>query len=147
MANLEFAVIDVETTGLFPGGHDRVVEVAALRLGSDGTQTQEFATLVNPGRDVGPTHIHRIRARDVKDAPHFQDVAGDILDVIAGGVLVGHNIAFDLRFLSAEFARLGISFPDSARLCTLALSRKVTSTLPSRKLKELCRHWGIGCTN
>lgn len=41
MANLEFAVIDVETTGLFPGGHDRVVEVAALRLVSDGTQ-QEF---------------------------------------------------------------------------------------------------------
>ncbi len=143
MANLEFAVIDVETTGLFPGGHDRVVEVAVLRLGSDGTQTQEFATLVNPGRDVGPTHIHGIRAHDIKDAPRFQDVAGDILDVIAGSVLVGHNIAFDLRFLSAEFARLAISFPDSARLCTLALSRKVTPTLPSRKLEELCRHWGI----
>ena len=53
MASLEFAVIDVETTGLFPGGHDRVIEVAVLRLGSDGTPTQEFATLVNPGRDVG----------------------------------------------------------------------------------------------
>ena len=40
MANLEFAIIDVETTGLFPAGHDLIAEVAALRLGGDDSPTR-----------------------------------------------------------------------------------------------------------
>lgn len=27
-----YAVVDVETTGLFPGGHDRIVEVAVVQV-------------------------------------------------------------------------------------------------------------------
>ena len=64
-----FAVIDFETTGLFPGGHDRVVEVAVVHADPHGTITGRWDTLVNPGRDLGPQSIHRIRAADVLDAP------------------------------------------------------------------------------
>lgn len=31
-----YAVVDVETTGLFPGGHDRIAEIAIVQVDSDG---------------------------------------------------------------------------------------------------------------
>jgi DNA polymerase-3 subunit epsilon len=44
-----------------------------------GKVVSEFSTLVNPQRDVGPTRIHGLRARDVAAAPHFAEVAGQVL--------------------------------------------------------------------
>ncbi len=49
-----FAVVDVETTGLYPRT-DRVVEVAVVHISADGQITGEFSTLMNLGRDVGLT--------------------------------------------------------------------------------------------
>lgn len=64
-----FAVVDVETTGLFPGGSDRILEIAVHRVRADGEVLDEYSTLVNPNRDVGPTHLHGIAAGDVIHAP------------------------------------------------------------------------------
>ncbi len=58
-----FAVIDVETTGLHPGANNRIVEIAIIGLASDLTTVDEFSSLVNPGRDLGPTWLHRIQVR------------------------------------------------------------------------------------
>jgi hypothetical protein len=49
-----FAVIDLETTGLFPGGHDRIVELAVVHIDDQGLITGQWETLLNPGRDLGP---------------------------------------------------------------------------------------------
>ena len=73
-----FAVVDVETTGLFPRANDRVVEIAIVQL-DGGDISDEFVTLINPQRDVGPTRIHGIAARDVLNAPTFGEVAGDVV--------------------------------------------------------------------
>ena len=53
-------VIDVETTGF--GTNDRLVEIAAVTLDPDSLETvDEYDTLINPERDVGPTHVHGIQ--------------------------------------------------------------------------------------
>jgi DNA polymerase-3 subunit epsilon len=49
---LGYAVVDLETTGLHPGRHGRVVEIAIMSLAHDGEVTGEWSTLVNPHRDV-----------------------------------------------------------------------------------------------
>jgi len=59
-----FAVVDLETTGLYPST-DRVIEVAVVHVSADAEIVGEFCTLINPCRDVGPTRIHGIRAADV----------------------------------------------------------------------------------
>jgi DNA polymerase III epsilon subunit-like protein len=64
-----YTVVDLETTGLFPQQHDRIVEIAIVTVSDAGHIEQEWSTLVNPQRDVGPTHIHGITAREVLDAP------------------------------------------------------------------------------
>lgn len=49
---LGYAVLDVEPTGLRPGGHDRIVEIAIVRLDEQLEETDLWVTLVNPGRDI-----------------------------------------------------------------------------------------------
>lgn len=138
-----FAVVDVETTGLFPNAHDRIVEIAIIQVGGDGQPLDEFITLVNPDRDVGPTRIHGIATRDILGAPRFADIAGDIAARLGGHVIVAHNARFDAGFLQAEFGRIGIETPPLVALCTLGLARRVVKSAPSYRLGALCERLGI----
>jgi len=115
----EIAVVDVETTGLFPGGADRVVEIGIVRMTADGTVLDEYVTLINPGRDIGRTDIHGIRAGDVLDAPSFADVVGDICGRLQGAIVGGHNVEFDARFIEAELRRAGHVLPAIKLLCSM----------------------------
>src|ERR687886_2108778 len=84
------AVLDVETTGLSPRT-DRIVELGVVLLDDRGEVEAEFETLINPGRDVGPTHLHGIRAADVAEAPSFAEVAPYLRSLLSGRVVVAHN--------------------------------------------------------
>ncbi|MCW0121703.1 exonuclease domain-containing protein, partial [Bacillus subtilis] len=78
MAQGYFAVIDTETTGLFPGNHDRIAEIAVITLDRSGTVLDRWETLVNPERDLGKQSIHGIRAKDILEAPRFVDIAQEL---------------------------------------------------------------------
>src|SRR5690606_1167318 len=135
-----YAVIDVETTGLYPGGHDRVVEVAVVHLDNRGAVEDRWCTLVNPGRDLGAQHIHGIRTADVLDAPTFDEIAGRLARLLRGRSPVAHHLRFDLAFLRAEFGRLGVAVPLDVDLglCTMRLAGRF---LPhaGRSLAACCR--------
>ncbi len=131
------AVIDVETTGLNPYRYDRIIEVSALVMQLDGKIIREFVTLINPERDIGPTSIHGLTASDVVKAPRFVEVAGMLLEVLSDCVAwAGHNIRFDQSFLSAEFGRFGITFPNGPTICTMNLAGGGTLT-------TCCKDYGI----
>jgi len=139
----QFAVVDVETTGLFPRKYDRIIEIAVVTITGRGEILEEYGSLVNPGRDLGPVDIHGIRGSDVVSAPRFEDVAGDLVDRLAGSVLAGHNVRFDLGFLAAEFARLGVDLPPLPCVCTLSLSDRLALASASRRLSGCCEALGI----
>ena len=102
-----FAVVDLETTGFSPL-RERIVEVAVVLLGSDGTEQDAFCTLVDPERDPGPTHVHGITTQMLVGAPTFAGVHPYLAGLLSGRVVVGHNVdRFDLAFLLAECSRLG----------------------------------------
>jgi DNA polymerase III epsilon subunit-like protein len=137
-----FAVLDVETTGFDPLARDRVVEIAIARLSPDGDPIDTWTTLVDPGRPPGPTHVHGITANDLRGAPTFAEIADEVASRLNGAVIVAHNAAYDLRFLAAEFERLGRRAPTWPALCTLALSY-LTGSASSRRLSDLCEAEGL----
>ncbi len=142
-----FAVVDLETTGLFTGGHDRVIEIAVVQTDENGTITGEWETLVNPQRHVGAEHVHGIRAADLIDAPTFADIADDLVDLLAGRVLVAHNARFDRGFLVAEFGRTPHPLPDDApTLCTMQLARDLIPGA-GRSLADCCAAFDIPLDN
>lgn len=143
MLHAEFAVIDIETTGLFPNAHDRIVEIAVVRANGAGAILDEYVTLVNPGRDLGATHIHGLQAADVLAAPRFEDVAGDVVDRLSERPVAAHNALFDAGFISAEIGRLGVEPPQLPFVCTLELSRRLDIPASSRRLSACCEAFGI----
>jgi DNA polymerase-3 subunit epsilon len=136
-----YAVVDLETTGLFPAGHDRIVEIAIVALDADRRRVDEWATLVNPGRDVGPTRIHGITARQVVGAPSFKEIVGDVVERVADRVLVGHNVRFDIGFLETELSRAGHDVSWRPGLCTMALASRLG--MPGRSLASCCESLGV----
>ncbi|MFD8489786.1 TerD family protein [Streptomyces sp. NPDC059712] len=138
----EWALVDVETSGLVPR-RDRVLSVAVVTLGPDGEQTGEFSTLLDPGCDPGPVHVHGLTAERLRGAPAFEQVAERIGALLEGRVLVAHNAQFDYDFLAHEFARARLRLPVNRRLCTLALNRRVDPPTDDLKLGTLAAHYGV----
>lgn len=141
--NTEFTVLDLETTGLFPEKYDRIIELAAIRIDSKGKIIEEFETLINPNRDLGPTRIHGISAKELIYAPEFKNIAGNLLALLNGAVFVSHNVHFDMKFVKHEFSRMGIEVPPFPFLCTMMLMRRADPKLPSYRLVDICEYYGL----
>lgn len=144
---IRYAVVDVETTGLDPA-ITRVLECAVVELGPDGDVLAEWVSLVSvPGEgELGASWLHGITRAMLAGAPSFADIASEISGRLAGRVLIGHVLDFDLAHLAAEFARCGLRFPAlrGAGICTRDLAR---AGLPpgSRSLIACCRALGVSC--
>lgn len=144
LAEEEWVVVDVETTGGAPTQGHRVTEIAAVRV-SGGEVREVWSTLVNPERPI-PSHITSLTGISnamVADAPHFGVVAAEIAEFLRGRVFVAHNAPFDWQFLSAEMERTTGLQPAGRHLCTVKLSRKLLPHLPSRALGALAEHFGV----
>lgn len=143
---LPFAVLDVETTGL-SSDRDRVIEIAIVRCASDGSFIDEWSTLVDPGRDPGPTHIHGISADDLVGAPSFAKIAEELAERVEGSMIVAHNLSFDAGFLGAEYARTQTPLPNQTALCTLQLARHVLPDIGGYSLAACAAALGIDHPN
>lgn len=139
-----YAVIDLETTGFSPTKHHRILEIGVVELSETGEIEREWASLVNPGRDIGNSHVHGITATDVAGAPRFRDLAPALLESVQGRTIAAHNAPFDLRFLETELlqAQLAPALLPLSGLCTMQWS-SVFLEAPSRKLADCCAASGI----
>lgn len=140
IADMPIAVLDFETTGMFPG-RDRVVEAAVVRIDPGEAPRLVFDSLVNPARRMDCTEIHGIRDRDVATAPGFRDIAGELLAALEGCVLAAYNASFDVKFLEFELRESGVrQMPP--HLCLMYL-RPLLGLGTRCKLEEACRRHGI----
>jgi DNA polymerase-3 subunit epsilon len=137
-----WAVVDVETSGFRPG-QARIVSIAALALGDDGNVEQSLYSLLNPGVDPGPTHVHGLTAEMLEGQPTFADIVDHLIDLLAGRTLVAHNVGFDYSFLAAEAEMVGRELPTDTVMCTVELARRLDLGTENLRLETLARHWGI----
>ncbi len=120
-----------------------MVSIAALALGDDGNVEQSLYTLLNPGVDPGPTHVHGLTTEMLEGQPCFGDVVSDLIELIRGRTLVAHNVGFDYSFLAAEAEMVGAALPIDTAMCTVELSRRLELGTENLRLETLAAHWGI----
>ena len=137
-----WAVVDVETSGFRPG-QARIVSVAALAVGDDGNVERSVYSLLNPGVDPGPTHVHGLTAEMLAGQPCFADVAPDLVEVLRGRTLVAHNVGFDYSFLAAEAELADVELPIDTVMCTVELARRLDLRCDNMRLETLAAHWDI----
>lgn len=102
-------VLDLETTGLWIE-KDKVIEVGMIKCQPDGTKVV-YNKKVNPGIPI-PEQVTRLTGLDdhaVKDAPKFNEIAAELLQVIGEADFAGYNVErFDLPLLEREFFDIGL---------------------------------------
>jgi DNA polymerase-3 subunit epsilon len=136
------AFVDLEMTGLDPV-RDRVVEVCIDRV-VGGERQALLCTLVDPGGDRvgGASHVHGLDAATLAGAPSFESIAPEVRRILDGAILVAHAAVWDVRFLAAEFGRVGPAPALDHWLDTLVLARRAFA-FQSYSLDALCRQLGL----
>lgn len=141
--NREYVVLDIETTGL-QAGKDRIIEIAAVKIGMDDKIVDEYHTMVNPGMRIPPETIkvHHITDDMVEDAPSIGEVMPRLAEFCKGYVVCAHNANFDLGFLRMDAEKVQVKLPDMV-LDTLPLARAVLTDMKRHKLDMICKRLNI----
>jgi DNA polymerase III subunit epsilon len=144
LVDIEFAVLDLETTGGSPAT-DRITEVGVVKV-CGGQVTGTFHTLVDPEVPIPPiiTALTGITDRMVAGAEPIQVVLPCLLEFLGGAVLVAHNAPFDRRFLQTNLERHGYRRLANRVVCTARLARKLLprDEVPNVRLATLAAHLG-----
>ena len=134
---MEFAIVDIETTGGAPAGGG-ITEIAVVI--HDGEKiTREFQTLLNPQQPIPHfiTGLTGIDSQMVATAPTFEEISEELWELLRDRVFVAHNVNFDFSFIREAFSKQGKNWNPS-RLCTVRLSRKAIPGMGSYSLGRLC---------
>lgn len=140
-------VLDTETTGLNPRQGDRVIEIGCVELSKRRLTGRTFHCYINPERDSDPgaLAVHGLTTEFLRDKPKFAQVVDELRDFVADAELIIHNAPFDVGFLDAEFALLGL--PPFARHCANVIDTLVEAKamFPGKRnsLDALCDRFGI----
>ncbi|MFW9611821.1 MAG: exonuclease domain-containing protein [Fluviibacter sp.] len=145
LADLVYTVFDTETTGLEPANGDEIIQIGALRvLNGRLLQQEHFEQLVDPrcALKAASIAIHGITDSMLLGKPTIDQVLPAFHDFCADTVLVGHNVAFDMRFLEIKEAAIGVKF-DQPVLDTLLLSAVAHPNQESHSLEAIMQRLGI----
>ena len=116
-----YVSLDLETTGLDPRS-DSIIEIGAIKF-EGAAPIETFHTLVKPMRPV-PYRVQLLTGiitEDLEGAPLAAAVLGDLVSFVGEHPIVGHNVAFDIAFLSAEGAEVANQTYDTFELATVLL--------------------------
>jgi DNA polymerase-3 subunit epsilon len=144
LSDVTFTVVDLETTGGSPA-QDEITEVGAVKVRS-GECLGVFHTLVNPGTAIPPaiTFLTGITEAMVAPAPRVDTVLPALAEFVAGTVVVGHNIRFDLGFLNNAFHNRGWSRLSNPAVDTMALARRLLrDEVPNCRLSTLAERFRL----
>ena len=144
LRTLPCTVFDTETTGLSPT-EDELISIGAVRIVNGRLlRSETFDQLIEPGRPVRPESVavHGISAELLEGQPRVEEVLPRFARFAEDTVLVGHNVAFDLRFFELEEGRTGVTFTQPV-LDTLVLSAVVHPDERDHSLEAVAERLGV----
>ncbi len=139
----DYTAVDIETTGLSPR-YSAIIELGAVRF-RGGEPVEELSLLVNPGYDLPPeiTALTGITDDMLWTAPPIGDVLPYFRDFLGDGVLLGHNVHFDVNFIYDKSLMLGLEPLSNDFVDTLRLSRKLFPQYKHHTLADLMERFGL----
>ncbi len=142
---ITFTVLDTETTGLNPEGGDEIISIGAVRIVNNRVVYQDyFEELINPGRDIPMEsyRIHGINYEMVEEKDPIEKVLPKFKTFTANTVLLGHNLAFDMKMLKVKEASTQIRFENPV-LDTLLLSAVLHPVHLQHDMENIARRLGV----
>lgn len=145
LTDLSYTVFDTETTGLNPEGGDEIISMGAVRIVNTRVLSDEvFEELVDPRRDipVASYRIHGINQEMVAEKDPIEKVLPRFRQFVADTVLVGHNVAFDMKLIKLKEKSSHVAFTGPV-LDTLLLSAILHPVHEQHDMENIARRLGI----
>ncbi len=139
MHEIDFVALDCETTGL-DSTKDNIIELGAVKFSLPENIDSFDSLFYSPTRI--PQFVERltgIKNSDLEGASKFEDKREEIEKFCEGTILVGHNIQFDLDFLTVA----GVDLREQLRLDTFHLAGLVLPRGDSLSLENLSAKFNI----
>ncbi len=146
LERLPMVAIDCETTGL-DARRDRIVSIAAVKIagGLNVVEPPVLDTLIDPRMAIPAraVAVHGIDNARVAGAPTIAEAYDEILAALAGCVVVGHHVGFDLAMLAGEARRNGSDWREPPYFDTFELMAGLGLTADNVDLVEMMAMLGI----
>lgn len=145
LSELAYTVFDTETTGLDPSAGDEIISIGAVRIVNNRLlRFETYEQLIDPGRPIVAMSqtIHGISNEMLRGQPTVDKVLAQFHEYCHDTVLVGHNAAFDMRFLQMKEAQTGVCFTQPV-LDTLLLSGVLHPNQSSHALEAIAERLGV----
>lgn len=99
-------VVDLETTGLYPG-RDDIVEIGIAKLDLEsGKISKVFDQVIKPkgeyNQDAWVFYNTSLTTKDVDEAKPLEAYFAELFPVLANNLVVAYNASFDVGFLRAN---------------------------------------------
>ncbi len=145
LSRLTYTVFDTETTGLNPDEGDEIISIGAVRIVNSRIQYEEtFEQLINPRRKVplASVKIHGINDKMLEGKPLIDTVLPEFHWFTEETILLGHNLAFDMKMIAMKEHSSGIQFTHPV-LDTLLLSAVVHPLHNSHTMEKIAKRLGV----
>jgi DNA polymerase-3 subunit epsilon len=142
MFNESVVYVDIETSGS-PADRAEIIEIAVIRMDNNRV-TKELKTLVRPSHPLPYwiTNLTGIKDNDLVDAPYFEEIASDLIEILDGAIFIAHNVRFDYSFIKKQLEHSGYKF-NPKLLCTVRLSRKLYPNNKGHSLEKIIQRHNI----
>jgi DNA polymerase-3 subunit epsilon len=145
LSSLTYVVFDTETTGLSPEAGDEIISISAVRIVDRRILSGDiFTCLVQPHRPLGANTLaaYGLTAESFYNRPRIGEALRQFRSFVGDSVLVGHNAAFDMKFIRHLEHSTGVAF-NNPLLDTLLLSSIVAEDMSEHTLSGIGKKLGI----
>lgn len=140
-------IMDTETTGFEDQNGDRIVEVGIVELIGRKMTGEKLHVYLNPEKQMSNEviRVHGISNAFLEDKPKFAQVAKKLFDFMQGAQIIAHNAAFDMRFLTMEFDKAGLTgFADTVEVIDSLKLAKERYPAQKNSLDALVKRLNVG---
>ncbi len=156
LSQVEFLAFDLEATngrsgkfhkgkGRFLSGYDEVTQFGYV-IYRGGRKVGEGSIPIRPDVEIHPKvqQITGLTPAKLAGAKRFEAVAGQILQLMKGRVLIGQSaVKKDWSWLVSNFARIGVDLPGPKKMIMDTYYMSFNHNPAGEGLKDLTRRFGV----
>ncbi|MFB5663270.1 exonuclease domain-containing protein [Alteribacillus sp. HJP-4] len=143
---LDITVLDLETSGFYPDGGDKILSIGAVKIREGRVNKEEtyYSPVCEPDAlSEEVASLTGLTKEELKGAPELSDVLKEFYEFIQTDLLVAHHARHEKKFLQhASYQAIGVQFQHRL-LDTSFLLRIAAPDLPVSNLDDCCGYYSI----